>query len=213
MSTCAIVRSFIESKATEVQTSNIGFTSEVSNYPAVHTGPEDQWTRLKDGHPDVLFPCLAPVASSFSLLGSYQCTNLDNIVFICEEKIQRLLGTWWQRRSSDFSPSPYTCLSGWFPRSTDIGMTSHLCRLDLSPLRRLLCRIRISSHFSPSPFPSIVIPLLDHSGEVRTLSKIHPHHHKAYWLLFDTSLTVTVPIKARQFAAWSRICYLGGIAA
>ena len=40
MSTCAFVRSFIESKITEVQTSNVGFTSEVSDYLVVHTGPE-----------------------------------------------------------------------------------------------------------------------------------------------------------------------------
>ena len=40
MSTCAVVRSFIESKTTEVQTSNVGFTSEVSDYLVVHTGPE-----------------------------------------------------------------------------------------------------------------------------------------------------------------------------
>ena len=39
MSTCAVVRSFIESKTTEVQTSNVGFTSEVSYYLVVHTGP------------------------------------------------------------------------------------------------------------------------------------------------------------------------------
>ena len=39
MSTCAVVRSFIESKTTEVQTSSVGFTSEVSDYLVVHTGP------------------------------------------------------------------------------------------------------------------------------------------------------------------------------
>ena len=39
MSTCAVVRSFIESKTMEVQTSNVGFTSEVSDYLVVHTGP------------------------------------------------------------------------------------------------------------------------------------------------------------------------------
>ena len=39
MSTCAVVRSFIESKTTEVQTSNVGFTLEVSDYLVVHTGP------------------------------------------------------------------------------------------------------------------------------------------------------------------------------
>ena len=39
MSTCAVVRSFIESKTTAVQTSNVGFTSEVSDYLVVHTGP------------------------------------------------------------------------------------------------------------------------------------------------------------------------------
>ena len=32
-------RSFIESKTSEVQTSNVGFTSEVSDYLVVHTGP------------------------------------------------------------------------------------------------------------------------------------------------------------------------------
>ena len=40
MSTCADVGSFIESKTTEVQTSNVGFTSEVSDYLVVYTGPE-----------------------------------------------------------------------------------------------------------------------------------------------------------------------------
>ena len=39
LSTCAVVRSFIESKTTEVQDSNVGFTSEVSDYLVVHTGP------------------------------------------------------------------------------------------------------------------------------------------------------------------------------
>ena len=39
MSACADVGSFIESKTTEVQTSNVGFTSEVSDYLVVHTGP------------------------------------------------------------------------------------------------------------------------------------------------------------------------------
>ena len=40
MSTCAVVRSLIESKTTEVQTSNVGFTSKVSDYLVVHTGPD-----------------------------------------------------------------------------------------------------------------------------------------------------------------------------
>ena len=40
MSTCAVVRSVIESKMSEVQTSNVGFTSEVSDYLVVHTGPD-----------------------------------------------------------------------------------------------------------------------------------------------------------------------------
>ena len=38
MSTCANVGSFIESKTSVVQTSNVGFTSEVSDYLVVHTG-------------------------------------------------------------------------------------------------------------------------------------------------------------------------------
>ena len=40
MSTCADVGSVIESKKSVVQTSNVGFTSEVSDYLVVHTGPE-----------------------------------------------------------------------------------------------------------------------------------------------------------------------------
>ena len=40
MSTCADVGSFIESKTSVVQTSNVGFTSEVSDYLVVHTGPD-----------------------------------------------------------------------------------------------------------------------------------------------------------------------------
>ena len=39
MSTCADVGSFIESKTSVVQTSNVGFASEVSDYLVVHTGP------------------------------------------------------------------------------------------------------------------------------------------------------------------------------
>ena len=46
MSTCAVVRSFIESKTTEVQTSNVGFTSEVSDYLVVHKGPGSMTHRL-----------------------------------------------------------------------------------------------------------------------------------------------------------------------
>ena len=40
MSTCADVGSFIESKMSVVQTLNVGFTSEVSDYLVVHTGPD-----------------------------------------------------------------------------------------------------------------------------------------------------------------------------
>ena len=40
MSTCADVGSVIESKMSVVQTSNVGFTSEVSDYLVVHTGPD-----------------------------------------------------------------------------------------------------------------------------------------------------------------------------
>ena len=40
MSTCADVGSFIESKTSVVQISNVDFTSEVSDYLVVHTGPE-----------------------------------------------------------------------------------------------------------------------------------------------------------------------------
>ena len=53
MSTWAVVRSFIESKTTEVQTSNVAFTSEVSDYLEVHTGPDVLHvicTLLRPGH-------------------------------------------------------------------------------------------------------------------------------------------------------------------
>ena len=40
MSTCADVGSVIESKMSVVQTSNVGFTSEISDYLVVHTGPD-----------------------------------------------------------------------------------------------------------------------------------------------------------------------------
>ena len=40
MSTCADVGSFIESKTSVVQTSNVGFTFEVSDYLVVHMGPD-----------------------------------------------------------------------------------------------------------------------------------------------------------------------------
>ena len=39
MSTCVDVGGFIESKTSVVQTSNVGFTSDVSDYLVVHTGP------------------------------------------------------------------------------------------------------------------------------------------------------------------------------
>ena len=39
MRVCADVGSFIESETSEVQTSHVGFTSEVSDYLVVHTGP------------------------------------------------------------------------------------------------------------------------------------------------------------------------------
>ena len=39
MSTCADVGRFIESKTSVVQTSNVGFTSEVADYLVMHTGP------------------------------------------------------------------------------------------------------------------------------------------------------------------------------
>ena len=40
MRTCGDVGSFIESKTLVVQTSNVGFTFEVSDYLVVHTGPD-----------------------------------------------------------------------------------------------------------------------------------------------------------------------------
>ena len=41
VSTIADVGSFIESKTSVVQTSNVGFTSEVPDYLVVHTGHEE----------------------------------------------------------------------------------------------------------------------------------------------------------------------------
>ena len=47
MSTCADVGSFIESKTSVVQASNVGFTSQVSDYLVVHTGPGVQLDRAE----------------------------------------------------------------------------------------------------------------------------------------------------------------------
>ena len=40
MSICTDAGSFVESKTTVVQTSNVGFTAKVSDYLVVHTGPD-----------------------------------------------------------------------------------------------------------------------------------------------------------------------------
>ena len=57
MSTCAVVRSFIESKTTEVQTSNVGFTSEVSDWlPCGAYGPWSDDYKLRIGHTEQC-PC------------------------------------------------------------------------------------------------------------------------------------------------------------
>ena len=46
MSTSADVGSFIESKTSVVQTSNVGLTSEVPDYLEVHTGPGKEGTKV-----------------------------------------------------------------------------------------------------------------------------------------------------------------------
>ena len=51
MSTCADVGSVSESKMSVVQTSNVGFTCEVSDYLVVHTGP-GQAGRNRHPEPD-----------------------------------------------------------------------------------------------------------------------------------------------------------------
>ena len=63
MSTCADVGSFIESKTSVVQTSNVGFTSEVSDHLVVHTGPDlsfvvVQWLEHASGRVDTVVPVL-----------------------------------------------------------------------------------------------------------------------------------------------------------
>ena len=55
MSTCADIRSFIGSKTSVVQASNVGFTSEVSDYLVVHMGPgkverEEEEEAVTEGH-------------------------------------------------------------------------------------------------------------------------------------------------------------------
>ena len=47
MSSYGDVGSFIESKTLVVQTSNVGFTSEVSDYLVVHTGPGEEVYQLR----------------------------------------------------------------------------------------------------------------------------------------------------------------------
>ena len=56
MSICTDVGSFIESKTTVVQTSNVGFTSKVSDYLVVHMGPYDlysfNWSKQTNKKPN-----------------------------------------------------------------------------------------------------------------------------------------------------------------
>ena len=49
MSTCTDVGSVFESKLSVVQTSNVGFTSEVSDYLVVHTGLGEVWIGQSQG--------------------------------------------------------------------------------------------------------------------------------------------------------------------
>ena len=73
MSTCAYVGSFIESKTSVVQASNVGFTSEVSDYLVVHTGPgggssqnllAEQWL-VSGSDTKIIYPV--------TLIGSMNC--------------------------------------------------------------------------------------------------------------------------------------------
>ena len=65
MSICTDVGSFIESKTTVVQTSNVGFTSEVSDYLVVHTGPGDFHDTFMPTEDDAVH-----VMADLSLLGN-----------------------------------------------------------------------------------------------------------------------------------------------
>ena len=78
MSTCADVGSFIESKTSVVQASNVGFTSEVSDYLVVHTGPEQgNLFRMRTGHNRLN----AHMYSKFKVGESEMCPcNADNMV-------------------------------------------------------------------------------------------------------------------------------------
>ena len=85
MSTCGDVGSFIESKTLVVQTSNVGFTSEVSDYLVVHTGPDVAVNqcppllfiprRTASGSPLLLYDVILP-PSAWSTSGSVLCLVL-----------------------------------------------------------------------------------------------------------------------------------------
>ena len=60
MSSCADVGSFIGSKTSVVQTSNVDFTSEVSDYLVMHTGPADFTVT-----PSMTLPFFPPLCSTF----------------------------------------------------------------------------------------------------------------------------------------------------
>ena len=83
MSICASVGSFIESKTSVVQISNVDFTSEVSDYLVVHTGP-DGVDQLSD------LPCIKyfglPISVScpvYRNVNDEECLPLVSVSKVC----------------------------------------------------------------------------------------------------------------------------------
>ena len=72
MSTCADVGSFIESKTSVVQTSNVSSTSEVSDYLVVHMGPGDSMANLQNV--SIILLCLLGLANNDSQLSTHTHT-------------------------------------------------------------------------------------------------------------------------------------------
>ena len=64
--TFADVGNFIESKTSVVQTSNVGFTSEVSDYLVVHTGPGEATARAAGTETEAADQSCCPVKSQYT---------------------------------------------------------------------------------------------------------------------------------------------------
>ena len=105
MSICTDVGSFIESKTTVIQTSNVGFTSEVSDYLVVHTGP---------GHSGPVGPLLFQLCFSVSPPTVARPASLPLPLRVPGQGLSCGGGCWLPEGVSDPAPLPpeYLLVSG-----------------------------------------------------------------------------------------------------